>query len=240
MSHQKKQNANASSFIVDFLAGGLSGSVAKTIAAPVERVKILLQTKATGADGKQYTGILNCFARVIKEEGVFALWRGNMSNIIRYFPTQAINFSVKDQLNRIFCKYDAKKEPGKFFVGKLLSGVGGTINGVFDFIGNAIISIDIPFFASGGFPDAGDIFVANEAGPELIGTIGGKTAVGGGEEITGIRDAVYDTGEAQASLLSSAVELLRIIAEKDTSISLDGRELVDAMNNRNSRNGYNF
>ena len=37
MSHQKKQNANASSFIVDFLAGGLSGSVAKTIAAPVER-----------------------------------------------------------------------------------------------------------------------------------------------------------------------------------------------------------
>ena len=122
MSHQKKQNSNASSFIVDFLAGGLSGSVAKTIAAPVERVKILLQTKATGADGKQYTGILNCFARVIKEEGVFALWRGNMSNIIRYFPTQAINFSVKDQLNRIFCKYDAKKEPGKFFVGKLLSG----------------------------------------------------------------------------------------------------------------------
>ena len=126
------------------------------------------------------------------------------------------------------------------WLGKLLSGVGGTINGVFDFIGNAINSIDIPFFASGGFPDAGDIFVANEAGPELIGTIGGKTAVGGGQEITGIRDAVYDTGEAQASLLSSAVELLRIIAEKDTSISLDGRELVDAMNNRNSRNGYNF
>ena len=49
MSHQKKQNANASSFIVDFLAGGLSGSVAKTIAAPVERVKILLQTKVQKA-----------------------------------------------------------------------------------------------------------------------------------------------------------------------------------------------
>lgn len=119
MSHQKQSNSTAS-FIVDFLAGGVSGSVAKTIAAPIERVKLLLQTQS-GAD-KKYTGILNCFSRVIKEEGVLALWRGNMSNIIRYFPTQAINFSMKDQLNRIFCKYDSKKEPAKFFMGKLLSG----------------------------------------------------------------------------------------------------------------------
>lgn len=121
MSHQKNSNGSATSFIIDFLAGGVSGSLAKTIAAPVERVKLLLQTQSA-AGGKQYTGILNCFGRVVKEEGIFALWRGNFSNIIRYFPTQAINFSVKDQLNRIFCKYDSKKEPAKFFVGKLLSG----------------------------------------------------------------------------------------------------------------------
>ena len=122
MSHGKKPQ-NTSTFIIDFLAGGISGSLAKTIAAPVERVKLLLQTQAAGGgSGKQYTGIFNCLTRVIKEEGVPALWRGNFSNIIRYFPTQAINFSVKDQLNRIFCRYDPKTEPTKFFVGKLLSG----------------------------------------------------------------------------------------------------------------------
>lgn len=48
-------------------------------------------------------------------------------------------------------------------------------------------------FASGGFPDEGQLFMAREAGPELVGTIGGRTAVANNQEITdGIRQAVYD------------------------------------------------
>lgn len=48
-------------------------------------------------------------------------------------------------------------------------------------------------FASGGFPDEGQLFIANEAGPELVGTMGGRTAVANNQEITeGIRQAVYD------------------------------------------------
>jgi len=49
-------------------------------------------------EGKEYTGIVNCFSRVLKEEGLLAFWRGNLANVIRYFPTTAINFSVKDAL----------------------------------------------------------------------------------------------------------------------------------------------
>jgi solute carrier family 25 (adenine nucleotide translocator) protein 4/5/6/31 len=41
---------------------------------------------------------VDCFTRVYKEEGVLAFWRGNWANVIRYFPTTAINFSVKDLL----------------------------------------------------------------------------------------------------------------------------------------------
>lgn len=48
-------------------------------------------------------------------------------------------------------------------------------------------------FASGGFPSEGQLFVANEAGPELVGTMGGRTAVANNDQIVeGIRQGVYD------------------------------------------------
>lgn len=52
-------------------------------------------------------------------------------------------------------------------------------------------------FASGGFPDEGQLFVAREAGPELVGTIGGHTAVANNDQIVeGIRQGVYDAVSA--------------------------------------------
>lgn len=74
-------------------------------------------------------------------------------------------------------------------------------------------------YATGGFP-TGDIFVANEAGPELVGTINGKTAVSSNQEITGIADAVYNTGEEEATLLREQNQLLRQLLAKNTNISL--------------------
>jgi solute carrier family 25 (adenine nucleotide translocator) protein 4/5/6/31 len=71
------------------LAGGISGALAKTIAAPIERVKLLLQTQHTNPKliDRPYTGITNCFKRVFVEEGLASFWRGNWANVIRYFPT---------------------------------------------------------------------------------------------------------------------------------------------------------
>lgn len=60
--------------------------------------------------------------RCVTEEGFTSLWRGNMANIYRYFPTAAISFGVKDQYVRIFNPYDAKKNPNKFLLGSLLAG----------------------------------------------------------------------------------------------------------------------
>lgn len=57
------------------------------------------------------------------EEGVLAFWRGNWSNVIRYFPTTAINFSVKDAFQNAFVKgIDPKLQKAKYFIGNLLSG----------------------------------------------------------------------------------------------------------------------
>ena len=71
---------------------------------------------------KQYKGIVDCFVRVAKEQGVTSMWRGNLANVIRYFPTQALNFAFKDTFKRYLNPYNKKTEPLKFFVGNIMSG----------------------------------------------------------------------------------------------------------------------
>jgi solute carrier family 25 (adenine nucleotide translocator) protein 4/5/6/31 len=110
-------------FMLDFALGGVSAAVSKTAVAPIERVKLLLQTQDANAKlTKKYTGIVDCLTRVPKEEGVSAFWRGNLANVIRYFPTQALNFAFKDTYKKIFCPYNPKTEFWKFFFGNLASG----------------------------------------------------------------------------------------------------------------------
>jgi len=60
--------------------------------------------------------------RVNKEQGFASFWRGNLANVVRYFPTQALNFSFKDFYKRTFNPYNPKKEPVKFFIGNCASG----------------------------------------------------------------------------------------------------------------------
>ena len=87
----------------------------------------------------------------------------------------------------------------------------------------------IKAYENGGFPNAADVFYANENGiPELVGTIGGRTAVASGMEITGISNAVYDTGNHQAVLLRQAIGLLQEIADKDMSVKIGDRDIARA------------
>eukprot|EP00525_Craspedostauros_australis_P005309 CAMPEP_0198117710 /NCGR_PEP_ID=MMETSP1442-20131203/19033_1 /TAXON_ID= /ORGANISM="Craspedostauros australis, Strain CCMP3328" /LENGTH=325 /DNA_ID=CAMNT_0043775823 /DNA_START=41 /DNA_END=1019 /DNA_ORIENTATION=- len=116
-----------SDFMINFLAGGVSGAVAKTTTAPIERVKLLIQTqdanpKIISGEIPRYTGIVDCFTRVAKEQGIGAFWRGNFTNILRYFPTQAFNFAFKDSIKAMFPKADKNKEFGKFFLINVASG----------------------------------------------------------------------------------------------------------------------
>ena len=114
-------------FARDFALGGVSGAVAKTITAPIERVKLLIQTqdanpRIRSGEVPRYTGIVNCFSRVSSEQGVAAFWRGNFTNVIRYFPTQAFNFAFKDSIKKLFPRYDPKTQFGSFFLVQLASG----------------------------------------------------------------------------------------------------------------------
>lgn len=96
-----------SSFHRDLTAGAMMGGVVHTIVAPIERAKLLLQTQESnisilaGGRHRRFKGMLDCIARTVKEEGVLSLWRGNGSSVLRYYPSVALNFSLKDLYKNI-------------------------------------------------------------------------------------------------------------------------------------------
>ncbi|KAG9151547.1 hypothetical protein Leryth_019739 [Lithospermum erythrorhizon] len=79
-------------FSLDFMMGGTAAVISKSAAAPIERVKLLLQNQGEmikrGQLRTPYMGIGDGFRRVLREEGFLSFWRGNQANVIRYFPTQ--------------------------------------------------------------------------------------------------------------------------------------------------------
>jgi solute carrier family 25 (adenine nucleotide translocator) protein 4/5/6/31 len=112
---------------MDFSLGGVSGAVSKTFTAPIERVKLLIQTQDANplirsGEVARYKGIGDCFSRINSEQGFGAFWRGNFTNCIRYFPTQAFNLSFKDTIKKMFPKYNPKSEFGMFFAVNMASG----------------------------------------------------------------------------------------------------------------------
>lgn len=79
-------------------------------------------SKQIAAD-KQYKGIVDCIVRIPKEQGVLSFWRGNLANVIRYFPTQALNFAFKDKYKQIFLGgVDKRTQFWRYFAGNLASG----------------------------------------------------------------------------------------------------------------------
>jgi solute carrier family 25 (adenine nucleotide translocator) protein 4/5/6/31 len=118
--------ADPMSFMKDFVAGGISAAISKTAVAPIERVKLLLQVQHVSkqiAVDQRYKGIVDCFVRIPKEQGFTAFWRGNLANVIRYFPTQALNFAFKDKYKQVFLGGVNKNEQFmRYFLGNLASG----------------------------------------------------------------------------------------------------------------------
>lgn len=118
-----KNSNKESNFVYDFILAGIAASIGKTATAPLERVKLLLQNQhSIKVIDKPYTGIFDCITRLLKSEGFFSLWRGNLANVFRYFPNQAMNFALKDSIKKNFAVYDPKTHFWKFAAANFLSG----------------------------------------------------------------------------------------------------------------------
>ncbi|KAJ4833795.1 hypothetical protein Tsubulata_014714 [Turnera subulata] len=107
---ERRRKGNSYEWLTDFnrdlMAGAVMGGVVHTIVAPIERAKLLLQTQESnlaivGGGRRKFKGMVDCIARTVREEGILSLWRGNGSSVLRYYPSVALNFSLKDLYRNI-------------------------------------------------------------------------------------------------------------------------------------------
>jgi len=123
------------SFVENFLLAGVAAGVSKTAAAPIERIKLLVQNQdemiKQGRLDKPYNGVVDCLRRVLATEGVYPLWRGNLANVLRYFPTQALNFAFKDSIKAIFATPKDASAQRKFATNIASGGAAGTLSLLF-------------------------------------------------------------------------------------------------------------
>jgi len=119
-------------FAESFLLSGVAAGVSKTAAAPIERVKLLVQNQdemiKQGRLDKPYKGVIDCTTRVFKTEGIYPFWRGNLANVLRYFPTQALNFAFKDTVKAAFKTPKDASAAQKFATNIASGGFAGTLS----------------------------------------------------------------------------------------------------------------
>ncbi|KAF1745548.1 hypothetical protein MXB_4001 [Myxobolus squamalis] len=112
------------------MLGGTAAAVSKTVAAPLERVKLLIQNEAEmirqGTLKKSYNGFIGCVKHTYKTEGLYPFWRGNLANVIRYFPTQALNFSFLDKIKLMWSTKQDDSFGRKLYVNMASGGCAGS------------------------------------------------------------------------------------------------------------------
>nr|DAD44382.1 TPA_asm: hypothetical protein HUJ06_002612 [Nelumbo nucifera] len=81
-------------YVKELIAGGAAGAFAKTAIAPLERVKILMQTRTEGFHSQ---GVFQSLKRLLKHEGILGLYKGNGASVLRIVPYAALHFMTYEQ-----------------------------------------------------------------------------------------------------------------------------------------------
>ncbi|KAL1547742.1 Mitochondrial carrier protein CoAc2 [Salvia divinorum] len=84
-------------FVKELIAGGVAGGFAKTVVAPLERVKILFQTRRSEFHS---LGLLGSFSKIAKTEGVLGFYRGNGASVARIVPYAALHYMAYEEYRR--------------------------------------------------------------------------------------------------------------------------------------------
>uniref|UniRef100_A0A7S0L174 ADP/ATP translocase n=1 Tax=Coccolithus braarudii TaxID=221442 RepID=A0A7S0L174_9EUKA len=123
------------SFAETFALSGAAAVISKTAAAPIERIKLLIQNQdemiKQGRLDKPYTGVVDCATRVLRTEGLIPFWRGNTANCLRYFPTQALNFAFKDKIKAALAPKPTDSYVSKFSKNIAAGGAAGALSLLF-------------------------------------------------------------------------------------------------------------
>lgn len=103
---------------MDFMYGAISAAISKTSVAPVERLKLLLQTRYINSNNK----MTHIVSNILSKQGILSFWRGNLPNVIRYFPLQAFMLSFKEQFKGIFVPQSKDASNVSIITGHVMAG----------------------------------------------------------------------------------------------------------------------
>lgn len=191
--------------------------------------------------GEAYDGIKNIFGGIGDFFG--GVWESIKSKFsdIGAMAGEAVGGAFKSTINGAIR-----------LIEKTINNGFGFINGAIDFI-NKIPGVSIPKFdmvslprlANGGMLNSGQMFIAREKGPELVGTYGNKTAVMNNNQIVqsvsnGVRSAIeYSNGKVEY-LLTQILKYQQMLLEKDNSTRIDGKKAGQLIDRARSNSGYSF
>jgi len=108
--------------VKSIVAGGVAGIAGKSIVAPLDRVKILLQTQKAEFT---HCGVTSTLIYILKNEGIVGLFRGNFVQMVRIFPYGGIQFSMYEVIKRTLTKGDCHSSHLSKFIAGSLGGVCG-------------------------------------------------------------------------------------------------------------------
>ncbi|ODV93321.1 hypothetical protein PACTADRAFT_5108 [Pachysolen tannophilus NRRL Y-2460] len=107
------------------VAGGIAGCAAKTLIAPLDRVKILFQT--SNPDFKEFSGsfkgLYRAMKKIYKTDGIIGLYQGHSATLLRIFPYAAIKFVVYEQIRTILIPNDNYETGGRRLLAGSLAGI---------------------------------------------------------------------------------------------------------------------
>lgn len=128
-----------SNFSSNLLYGGIAGIIATTTVFPLDTVKTRLQNQrgvgVGSGKGGQYTGVIDCFRKIIRGEGARGLYRGLMPNLVGVTPEKAIKLSANDLFRALYGQWyfgseeEAKKHELPIWIGALAGGSAGFCQG---------------------------------------------------------------------------------------------------------------
>lgn len=111
--------------MVTAVAGGLAGCSAKTLIAPLDRIKILFQT--SNPEFKQYSsslfGLFKATKKIYKNDGFVGFFQGHSVTLFRIFPYAAIKFVAYEQIRNLLIPNDLYETNGRRLLAGSISGI---------------------------------------------------------------------------------------------------------------------
>ena len=123
----KKERSLLEAFFRQMFAGGGAGAISRTLTAPVERVKVVLQVQAVSKvpESQKFKGIVDCFIGIYRQQGIRGYWRGNGVNVLRIIPNSAIKFATYDHYKKLAFpggEYKYRKNKREKYLRKMVCG----------------------------------------------------------------------------------------------------------------------